>query len=141
MKIVVLTGAGISAESGLPTFRDADGLWEGHDPMQVATPEAFEDDPDLVQRFYDERRSALDRVQPNAAHVALARLEEHLGDVEVPVDSRLGVDVRGERGNLPDRRADGARPRLDRRADGVLALGDEVGVLLGEPHRVPPGGK
>ena len=80
MKVVVLTGAGISAESGLPTFRDADGLWEGHDPMTVATPEAFEDDPDLVQRFYDERRAALGRVEPNAAHVALARLEEHLGD-------------------------------------------------------------
>ena len=80
MKVVVLTGAGISAESGLPTFRDADGLWEGHDPMAVATPEAFAADPDLVHRFYDERRAVLGRVQPNAAHVALARLEEHLGD-------------------------------------------------------------
>ncbi len=80
MRVVVLTGAGISAESGLPTFRDHDGLWEGHDPMAVATPEAFADDPDLVQRFYDERRAALGRVQPNAAHVALARLEDHLGD-------------------------------------------------------------
>ena len=79
MRTVVLTGAGISAESGLPTFRDADGLWEGHDPMQVATPEAFEDAPDLVHRFYDARRTALGRVQPNAAHQALARLEEHLG--------------------------------------------------------------
>ena len=80
MKVVVLTGAGISAESGVPTFRDSDGLWEGHDPMQVATPEAFAADPDLVQRFYDERRAALARVEPNAAHRALARLEEHLGD-------------------------------------------------------------
>lgn len=79
MRIVVLTGAGVSAESGLATFRDADGLWEGHDPMTVATPEAFEHDPDLVQRFYDERRAVLGRVQPNAAHVALARLEAALG--------------------------------------------------------------
>lgn len=79
MKVVVLTGAGISAESGLPTFRDADGLWEGHDPMTVATPEAFHADPDLVHRFYDERRAVLDRVEPNAAHLALARLEEQLG--------------------------------------------------------------
>ncbi|QBR94442.1 NAD-dependent deacylase [Nocardioides euryhalodurans] len=78
--MVVLTGAGISAESGLPTFRDADGLWEGHDPMQVATPEAYATDPALVHRFYDERRSALARVGPNAAHSALARLEEALGD-------------------------------------------------------------
>lgn len=80
MRIVVLTGAGVSAESGLPTFRDADGLWEGHDPMEVATPESFARDPDLVHRFYDERRAALARVEPNAAHRALARLEEHLGD-------------------------------------------------------------
>ena len=80
MKVVVLTGAGISAESGLSTFRDADGLWEGHDPMQVATPEAYDDDPALVHRFYDERRAALSRVVPNAAHHALARLEEALGD-------------------------------------------------------------
>jgi NAD-dependent deacetylase len=80
VRIVVLTGAGISAESGLPTFRDADGLWEGHDPMTVATPEAYDADPDLVHRFYDERRAALVEVRPNAAHRALARLEEVLGD-------------------------------------------------------------
>ncbi|HYH33845.1 MAG TPA: NAD-dependent deacylase [Nocardioides sp.] len=80
MRVLVLTGAGISAESGLPTFRDAAGLWEGHDPMQVATPEAYAADPDLVHRFYDERRAALGRVEPNAAHRALARLEERLGD-------------------------------------------------------------
>jgi NAD-dependent deacetylase len=80
VKVVVLTGAGISAESGVPTFRDADGLWEGHHPEDVATPEAFEADRVMVQRFYDERRASLARVRPNAAHAALARLEEHLGD-------------------------------------------------------------
>ena len=80
MRVVVLTGAGISAESGLSTFRDSDGLWEGHDPMQVATPEAYDADPGLVQRFYDDRRAALSRVAPNAAHHALARLEDALGD-------------------------------------------------------------
>jgi NAD-dependent deacetylase len=80
MKVVVLTGAGISAESGLSTFRDSGGLWEGHDPMQVATPEAYADDPGLVQRFYDARRAALGTVEPNAAHLALARLEQALGD-------------------------------------------------------------
>ena len=79
-RVVVLTGAGISAESGLATFRDADGLWEGHRPEDVATPGAFARDPALVQRFYDERRAALSGVKPNAAHVALARLEEALGD-------------------------------------------------------------
>ncbi len=72
--IVVLTGAGISAESGVPTFRGADGLWEGHRFEDVATPEAFARDPELVQRFYNLRRAALSTVQPNAAHHALAEL-------------------------------------------------------------------
>jgi NAD-dependent deacetylase len=80
MNIVVLTGAGISAESGLATFRDADGLWEGHRPEDVATPEAYAYDPELVQRFYDERRAGLSRVRPNAAHEALGRLSRELGD-------------------------------------------------------------
>jgi NAD-dependent deacetylase len=79
-KVVVLTGAGISAESGLATFRDADGLWEGHRPEDVATPGAYERDPALVQRFYDDRRAGLGSVEPNAAHVALGRLEQGLGD-------------------------------------------------------------
>jgi NAD-dependent deacetylase len=79
-RVVVLTGAGISAESGLSTFRDSGGLWEGHDPMTVATPEAYAADPHLVHRFYDERRAALARVRPNPAHEALARLEAAYGD-------------------------------------------------------------
>ncbi|PZN94809.1 MAG: NAD-dependent protein deacylase [Alphaproteobacteria bacterium] len=73
--IVILTGAGVSAESGVPTFRGPDGLWEGHRVEDVATPEAFARNPVLVQRFYDERRAALGRVVPNAAHLALARLD------------------------------------------------------------------
>ena len=80
MKVVVLTGAGISAESGVPTFRDADGLWEGHRVEDVATPEAYDLQPAVVQRFYDERRAALLGVDPNPAHHALARLESALGD-------------------------------------------------------------
>jgi NAD-dependent deacetylase len=80
VKIVVLTGAGISAESGVPTFRDADGLWEGHRVEDVATPEGFERAPSMVHRFYDARREALAHVEPNPAHVALARLERALGD-------------------------------------------------------------
>jgi NAD-dependent deacetylase len=79
MRIVVLTGAGISAESGVPTFRDAGGLWEGHSVEDVATPEGFEADADLVLRFYDERRRAAASVVPNAAHRALARLEGAIG--------------------------------------------------------------
>jgi NAD-dependent deacetylase len=73
--IVILTGAGISAESGLQTFRAADGLWEGHRVEDVATPEAFARDPALVHQFYDARRARLSEVEPNAAHVALARLD------------------------------------------------------------------
>jgi NAD-dependent deacetylase len=74
-RIVILTGAGISAESGVPTFRAADGLWEGHRVEDVATPQAFRRNPALVQRFYDDRRAFLGQVQPNAAHQALARLD------------------------------------------------------------------
>lgn len=82
--IVILTGSGISAESGLATFRGDGGLWEGHPVEQVATPEAFRDDPDLVQKFYNMRRKKILGVKPNAAHEALARLEqEHKGDVLV----------------------------------------------------------
>jgi NAD-dependent deacetylase len=73
--IVILTGAGVSAESGLPTFRDKDGLWEGQRVEDVASPEAFLRDPELVQRFYNLRRAALRTVAPNAAHLALARLQ------------------------------------------------------------------
>src|SRR4029079_7814052 len=74
-RIVVLTGAGISAESGLATFRGEDGLWEGHRVEDVATPEAFQRDPTLVHKFYNARRAQLGEVEPNAAHRALAKLE------------------------------------------------------------------
>lgn len=73
--IVVLTGAGVSAESGLATFRGPDGLWEGHRVEDVATPQAFALDPALVHAFYDARRARLGEVEPNAAHRALARLD------------------------------------------------------------------
>ena len=74
--IVILTGAGISAESGIQTFRAADGLWEGHRVEEVATPEGFAADPGLVHQFYDARRARLGEVVPNAAHEALARLDD-----------------------------------------------------------------
>lgn len=74
MNIVVLTGAGISAESGVPTFRASDGLWEGHRVEEVATPEGFAANPALVQEFYNLRRAGLSKVEPNAAHLALAEL-------------------------------------------------------------------
>lgn len=81
--IVVLTGAGISAESGIPTFRAADGLWENHRIDQVATPEGFAANPVLVHQFYNERRRQLQSadIKPNAAHQALARLEHTLAGI------------------------------------------------------------
>tara|TARA_R110002049_G_scaffold10728_1_gene52143 strand:+ start:2504 stop:3196 length:693 start_codon:yes stop_codon:yes gene_type:complete len=81
-KIIVLTGAGVSAESGINTFRDADGLWEGHDVMEVATPQGFQKNPELVLNFYNERRRQLFNVLPNEAHKALVLLEKHF-DVNI----------------------------------------------------------
>jgi len=107
MNIVVLTGAGVSAESGVPTFRDANGLWEGHDVMAVASPEGFARDPALVHRFYDERRTALENVEPNAAHTALAALQrehsDHVTLITQNVDDlheRAGADVLHMHGEL-----------------------------------------
>jgi len=76
-KIVVLSGAGISAKSGIQTFRDANGLWEGHDVAQVATPEGWEKNPELVLEFYNQRRKQLLDVFPNQAHKILVELEAH----------------------------------------------------------------
>ncbi|WP_422103778.1 SIR2 family NAD-dependent protein deacylase [Winogradskyella sp.] len=75
--IVVLTGAGMSAESGVKTFRDHDGLWEGHDVMQVASPEGFRQNPELVLEFYNQRRRQLKEVEPNQAHKDIAALEQN----------------------------------------------------------------
>ncbi|HEX9082682.1 MAG TPA: NAD-dependent deacylase, partial [Holophagaceae bacterium] len=105
--LVVLTGAGISAESGLRTFRDADGLWERHRVEDVATPEAFARNPALVYRFYNERRRALPDVSPNAAHQALARLEsawpgdfllvtQNVDDLHERAGSRNLIHMHGE---------------------------------------------
>ncbi|SFD52398.1 NAD-dependent deacetylase [Chitinophaga sp. CF118] len=81
-KLVVLTGAGISAESGLKTFRDSDGLWEGHDVYKVASPDGWNKDPQLVLDFYNLRRKDVKAAQPNAAHIALAELQEQF-DVQI----------------------------------------------------------
>lgn len=108
-RIVILTGAGISAESGIRTFRGADGLWENHRLEDVATPEAFARDPQLVQRFYNARRRQLlsPEVAPNAAHLALAQLErefpgdfllvtQNIDDLHERAGSRKLVHMHGE---------------------------------------------
>jgi NAD-dependent deacetylase len=79
-RVFVLTGAGISAESGLPTFRAEDGLWAGHSVEEVCTPEAWRRNPAAVWQFYSERRAAGEKAKPNPAHIALAKLEAQLGD-------------------------------------------------------------
>jgi len=79
-RVFVLTGAGISAESGVRTFRDANGLWEQYRVETVASPEGWEEDPELVWRFYSQRRAQAETVSPNAAHVALAELEKKIGE-------------------------------------------------------------
>jgi NAD-dependent deacetylase len=91
---VVLTGAGVSAESGLKTFRDADGLWEGHDVYDVASPEGWKKNPSLVREFYNQRRRQLGTVLPNAAHFAIAEMEKFV-DVLVITQN---VDDLHERG-------------------------------------------
>ena len=99
-KIVILTGAGISAESGIETFRDAGGLWENHPVEQVATPEGFAADPVLVHRFYNLRRAALSDVKPNAAHIALAELQKRFSGEVIVVTQN--VDDLHERGRSKD---------------------------------------
>ena len=93
--LVVLTGAGISAESGIKTFRDADGLWEGHDIMEVASPQGFKNNPELVLDFYNQRRKQLHTVNPNKAHLNLKELEK---DFNVDIITQ-NVDDLHERAN------------------------------------------
>ena len=76
VRVLVITGAGVSAESGIPTFRDQDGYWRNLDPIKLATPEAFARDPELVWQWYRERRQRIRNAQPNAAHEAIARLAQ-----------------------------------------------------------------
>lgn len=104
-KIIILTGAGISAESGLQTFRDVDGLWEGYNVEDVATPEAWIRNPELVQNFYNERRKAVLDAKPNAAHLALAELEKHfdtliitqnIDDLHEKAGSKAIIHLHGE---------------------------------------------
>ena len=119
--IVVLTGAGISAESGLPTFRGAEGLWEGHRVGEVATPAAFARDPALVHRFYNERRARLrdPAIAPNAAHRALADLErrwpgefllvtQNVDDLHERAGSRQLIHLHGELARALCRRCGGS---------------------------------
>ncbi|MGD9811935.1 MAG: NAD-dependent deacylase [Sphingobium sp.] len=127
--IVILTGAGISAESGLATFRGPDGLWEGHHVEDVCTPQALRRDPALVHRFYDERREKLAQVEPNAAHVALGRLErEWKGELLLVTQN---VDDLHERG--------GCRQVLHMHGELLSALCASCGAARPWRDEMPPG--
>src|ERR1700678_2034356 len=89
-RVFVLTGAGISAESGLPTFRASDGLWAGHRIEDVCTPEAWENNAELVWQFYSARREAAEKALPNPAHRALAELESKLGERDFLCTQNVG---------------------------------------------------
>ena len=129
--IVILTGAGVSAESGIDTFRDAGGLWEQHRVEDVATPEGFARDPDLVLRFYDMRREAIQTKIPNAAHTALARLDaewagellivtQNVDDLHERAGARRLIHMHGEHLNAwctgCDTRSRWTAPLIDRPA-------------------------
>ena len=144
-RVFVLTGAGISAESGVATFRDANGLWEQHRIEDVATPDGFERDPRLVWRFYSERRKQLGAVRPNPAHLALAQLQDKLGErlflctqnVD-PLHERAGSrDVLHMHGELAKTRCSScAREAFtDERAYDEVPLCEKCGAQL-RPHVV-----
>ena len=141
-KLIVLTGAGISAESGIKTFRDADGLWENHRIEDVATPEGWHADPELVLRFYNQRRAQLLEVQPNAGHRALVDLEQrydvhiitqNVDDLHERAGSSKVLHLHGELRKVRSTRY----PELVYPWDGDLHLGDTCkrGAQL-RPHIV-----
>lgn len=129
-KVVVLTGAGMSADSGLKTFRDADGLWEGHDVREVATPQAWEADKELVLNFYNQRRQQAHQVDPNAGHKALAKLEDqfHVTIITQNVDDlheRAGsTDVIHLHGELSKVRSEKDRNLIYDIGGDAIELGD-----------------
>lgn len=138
-KVIVLTGAGISAESGLKTFRDSDGLWEGYDIEEVATPEAWQRNPALVQEFYNMRRKSVLEAKPNAAHEALAKLEEkydvtiitqNIDDLHERAGSSKIVHLHG----VITRSQSSLNPNLTYPMDGWELKMDEV-CELGSPLR------
>jgi NAD-dependent deacetylase len=138
-KIVILTGAGISAESGLRTFRDTDGLWEGYNIEDVATPEAWRRNPKLVQDFYNMRRKDVLNAQPNTAHIALAQLEEKF-NVTIITQNIDDLHERGGSTNVVHlhgiitRSQSSVNPKLTYPIDGWEIKMDEV-CELGSPLR------
>lgn len=126
-KLVVLTGAGISAESGLRTFRDSDGLWEGYDIEDVATPRAWRRDPKLVLDFYNMRRRDVMAAQPNAAHYALAKLEEHY-DVHIVTQNIDDLHERAGSKNVMHLHGEIMKMRSERNALKYYPIGKDINI-------------
>jgi NAD-dependent deacetylase len=128
-KLVVLTGAGISAESGIKTFRDADGLWEGFDIMEVATPEGFKSNPTLVLDFYNQRRKQLLEVSPNKAHYNLVELEK---EFYVEIITQNVDDLHERAGSTNITHLHGELLKVRSSADDSLILDWNKDVVLGD---------
>lgn len=138
-KLVVLTGAGISAESGIKTFRDSDGLWEGHDVMEVATPEGWHKNQELVLDFYNKRRAQLKEVHPNLGHKILAELEQ---DFDVHIITQNVDDLHERAGSTKVLHLHGEllKVRSTRNRDLVLDWKDDLytGDLDENGHQLRP---
>ncbi len=138
-KIVVLTGAGISAESGIKTFRDADGLWEGYDVMEVASPQGFAKNPEMVLDFYNQRRRQLFEVAPNAAHTCLAALEAHF-DVAIITQNVDDLHERAGSSNVLHLHGELLKARSVDNEEGVLPWKTDLnlGDLCKNGHQLRP---
>lgn len=128
-KLVILTGAGISAESGIQTFRDADGLWEGHDVMDVASPEGFRANPELVLDFYNQRRRQLLKVKPNKGHYNLAVLEN---DFDVEIITQNVDNLHEKAGSTKVTHLHGELLKVRSSADESIVLNWEKDLVLGD---------
>ncbi|HVU57530.1 MAG TPA: NAD-dependent deacylase [Puia sp.] len=128
-KLVVLTGAGISAESGLKTFRDSDGLWEGYDVTEVATPRAWRANPQLVLDFYNMRRRDVGRAAPNAGHIGLAELEK---DFDVHIITQNIDDLHERAGSSKVLHLHGEIFKMRSEADEQLVYDIKEDILLGQ---------
>lgn len=128
-KLVILTGAGISAESGIQTFRDADGLWEGHDVMEVASPEGFRANPELVLDFYNQRRRQLLKVRPNKGHYNLAVLEN---DFDVEIITQNVDNLHEKAGSTKVTHLHGELLKVRSSADESIILNWEKDLVLGD---------
>ena len=128
-KLVVLTGAGISAESGLKTFRDSDGLWEGYDIEDVATPRAWRKNPGLVLEFYNYRRREVAKAQPNAAHIGLAELQDDF-DVHIITQNIDDLHERAGAKKVLHLHGEIFKMRCEKNEDLVYEIRDDINWVI-----------